>query len=151
MRDFGLRGERWDSLLGARGRDRRRSCILLPAALPAASTWLFDKSQDDLSEAARELTDRATDPLGVVLLVLIVGIGAPIVEEIFYRGLLQRSLESRFGTWPAIVGSGVIFGASHFQPLSSRHWRCSAASSPASPTAPAAWPRPSSPTSCSTW
>ena len=63
----------------------------------------------------------------MLLLVLIVGVGAPIVEEIFYRGLLFRSIENRFGTWPGIIGSGVIFGSSHLRqwlqfPLS----RCSA-------------------------
>jgi membrane protease YdiL (CAAX protease family) len=53
----------------------------------------------------------------VILLVLIVGIGAPIVEEIFYRGLLQRSIARRFGVWPGIVGSALVFGLSHFQAL----------------------------------
>ena len=46
-----------------------------------------------------------------------VGIGAPVVEEIFYRGLLQRSLERRFGVWPGILGSALLFGVSHFQLL----------------------------------
>ena len=66
---------------------------------------------------ARGLTDRATDPLGVALLVLIVGLGAPIVEEIFYRGLVLRSLERRFGSNWAIAGSAVVFGLSHFELL----------------------------------
>jgi uncharacterized protein len=78
---------------------------------------LFNLSSEDLEEPARGLTDRATDPLGVVLLVLIVGIGAPIVEELFYRGLLLRSLERRFGQAWAVAGSGLLFGATHFQPL----------------------------------
>src|SRR5690606_5417961 len=47
---------------------------------------LLDKSASDMEGPAREMTDRADGPLGVVLLILIVGVGAPIVEEIFYRG-----------------------------------------------------------------
>lgn len=78
---------------------------------------IFDISADRLEQPARDLTDRATDPVGIALLVVIVGIGAPIVEEVFYRGLLQRALANRFGVWPGIVGSAVIFGASHFQLL----------------------------------
>jgi membrane protease YdiL (CAAX protease family) len=53
----------------------------------------------------------------VVLLVLIVGIGAPIVEEIFYRGLLQRSLIRRVGARWGIALASLAFGAAHLQPL----------------------------------
>jgi uncharacterized protein len=69
----------------------------------------------DVSEAARDLTDRATGPAAVVALVLIVGVGAPIVEELFFRGLLLRSLDHRFGSLTAILGSSVVFGAVHQQ------------------------------------
>jgi uncharacterized protein len=115
VHDFAVRGERWDSLRGL-GVGVGSQLVLLPL-LYIPIYVLFDKTQDDVSQVARDLTDRATDPIGVILLVLIVGIGAPIAEEIFYRGLLYRSMENRFGTWPAIVGSGVVFGASHFQPI----------------------------------
>ncbi len=42
---------------------------------------------------------------------------APIVEELFFRGLVLRSLERRFGTVWAVVGSSAIFAATHFEPL----------------------------------
>lgn len=78
----------------------------------------LDKSSGDLEGPARELTDRATDPFGVVLLVLIVGVGAPIIEEIFYRGLMQRSLLKRgLPAWVAITVTSLVFGMSHFQLL----------------------------------
>ena len=79
---------------------------------------LLDKTSGDLEEPARELTDRADGAIGVVLLVLIVGIGAPIVEEIFYRGLLLGSLRKRGmpAGW-AIAVTSVVFGLSHFQLL----------------------------------
>ena len=44
-------------------------------------------------------------------------IGAPVIEELFFRGLLFRSLRRRFGPWPAIVGSAVVFGLAHFELL----------------------------------
>jgi len=71
----------------------------------------------DISKPARDITDRASGPVGVVLLVLIVGIGAPIVEEIFFRGLLQRSLIRKVGPIWGIGLTAVIFGAVHFEPL----------------------------------
>lgn len=79
---------------------------------------LLDKATSDLEEPARDIIDRADGPIGVILLVLIVGIGAPIIEEIFYRGLLQGALVKR-GLHPALaIGIGAtIFGFSHFEPI----------------------------------
>jgi uncharacterized protein len=115
VRDYGLRSEGWDAPLGfAAG---LLTQLLLIPLLYGPIFWLTDLDSSDLEDPARGLTDRATGSLGVIMLILIVGIGAPIVEEIFYRGLLQRSLERRFGVWPGILGSALLFGASHFQLL----------------------------------
>lgn len=79
---------------------------------------LLDKTAKDLEGPARELTDRADGFFGVILLVLIVGIGAPIVEEIFYRGFLQGALRKRgVPAAAAIAISSTVFAASHFQAL----------------------------------
>lgn len=69
----------------------------------------------DVSEAARELTDRATDPGGVILLMLIVAVGAPVVEELFFRGLVQTVLVARFGPLVGVVGQAALFAVVHFQ------------------------------------
>jgi uncharacterized protein len=115
VRDYGLRSEGWDAPLGfAAGIVTQ---LLLIPLLYGPIFWLTDLDSSDLEDPARGLTDRATDSLGIAMLILIVGIGAPIVEEIFYRGLLQRSLERRFGVWPGILGSALLFGVSHFQLL----------------------------------
>lgn len=79
---------------------------------------LLDKAAKDLEGPARELTDRADGVVGVVLLVLIVGVGAPIVEEVFYRGFLQGALLKRGLPAPLAIGiSSVVFGLSHFELL----------------------------------
>ena len=115
VEDYGLRSAGWDAPLGfAAGLGTQ---LLLIPLLYLPIFWFSDLDTGDLEDPARGLTDRATDPLGVTLLVLIVGIGAPIIEEIFYRGLLQRALVRRFGVWPGILGSAALFGASHFQLL----------------------------------
>jgi membrane protease YdiL (CAAX protease family) len=79
---------------------------------------LLDKGMDDLEGPAQTLTDRADSPVDVALLVLIVGVMAPIFEEIFWRGLLQGSLLKR-GLHPAIaIGvASLLFAATHFQLL----------------------------------
>jgi membrane protease YdiL (CAAX protease family) len=79
---------------------------------------LLDKTNHDLEGPARELTDRADGAIGVILLVLIVGIGAPIVEEVFYRGFLQGALLKRgLPPWVAIGVTSVLFGLSHVELL----------------------------------
>ncbi|MGE9833357.1 CPBP family intramembrane glutamic endopeptidase [Streptococcus orisratti] len=47
------------------------------------------------------------------MLIPIVGILGPIVEELFYRQFLASYLEDRFGTVAAISLSGLLFAASH--------------------------------------
>ena len=48
---------------------------------------------------------------------LIAVIGAPLVEELFFRGLLQRSLTTGLGIATAIAIQAVLFGFAHFSPL----------------------------------
>jgi membrane protease YdiL (CAAX protease family) len=70
----------------------------------------------DVSAEARDLTDRAHG-FGVVLLVVLTIVGAPIVEELFFRGLLLRALERRMRAPLAIGVSAILFAVVHFQPL----------------------------------
>jgi membrane protease YdiL (CAAX protease family) len=72
--------------------------------------------RDEVSESAEKLTDRATG-WGVVLLVVLVVVGAPIVEELFFRGLVLRSIQARYSDWIAVVGSAVLFALVHFEPI----------------------------------
>lgn len=71
----------------------------------------------DVSAAARELTDRATDPVSILLVFLVVGIGAPIAEEIYFRGMAQRIFGRRLRPHWAILAAAAFFAATHLQPL----------------------------------
>jgi membrane protease YdiL (CAAX protease family) len=71
---------------------------------------------DEVGQTAEKLADRAVHAPDVALLVLIVVVGAPIVEELFYRGLVLRSIERRWGSAVAVVATSVVFAALHFQP-----------------------------------
>jgi membrane protease YdiL (CAAX protease family) len=58
-----------------------------------------------------------TDEPGLFATVAFVAIiVAPIVEELFFRGLLLRSFESRFHPYAAILLQGALFGLIHLQP-----------------------------------
>jgi membrane protease YdiL (CAAX protease family) len=80
--------------------------------------WSTNVTSDDVTEPAKTLTDKATGNAGgVVLLVLVTVVMAPIVEELFFRGLVLRSAERRWGTGWAIAFSSVLFGITHFEAL----------------------------------
>ncbi len=66
----------------------------------------------EVSGPVRKLVDEANG-VALVGLVLIAVVGAPLVEELFFRGLLLRSIEKRLGPLFAIVGSSVFFGLAH--------------------------------------
>jgi membrane protease YdiL (CAAX protease family) len=78
---------------------------------------VFDLDISDVGEVAENLTDRADDPVGVVALFLVVVGIAPVVEEIFYRGLWQRAAQRRLGRWPGLLLGAVVFGVIHLQPI----------------------------------
>lgn len=72
----------------------------------------------DVSGPARDLTDRASDGgADLALLLVMIAVGAPFVEELFYRGLLLRSLELRMHRRLALVLSALVFGIVHGQAL----------------------------------
>ena len=71
----------------------------------------------DVSASARALTDRATDPASVVLVFLIVGLGAPVAEEIYFRGMVQTVFARRLAPLWAIVAAAAFFALSHLDPL----------------------------------
>ncbi len=73
-------------------------------------------SQHDLEAPVRQVTDNAHG-VSYFILTIVVVVGAPIVEELFFRGLVLRSLQRRFGDAWAVVGSAVVFGVAHFELL----------------------------------
>jgi uncharacterized protein len=79
--------------------------------------WLLDKDTGDLEERAKDLTDRAHG-FGLVMLTLVVVIGAPFAEELFFRGLALRSFSRRLGAIGGLIASSVLFAATHLDLLS---------------------------------
>ena len=52
-------------------------------------------------------------PAAWTTLVVITCIGAPLVEELFFRGLVQTRLVGRYGPFAGIFVASVLFGAAH--------------------------------------
>jgi membrane protease YdiL (CAAX protease family) len=109
--DYGLRIERRDVLAGlAAG----VACQFLLTLLYLPFTWL--NPDLDVSAEARRLID-PVQGAGLALLAMFLIVGAPVVEELFFRGMLQRALGRRFGPGPAVAVSSVVFGVTHYQPV----------------------------------
>lgn len=115
VEDYRLQATRRDVALGLAAGIATQLILLPLLYLPLLE--LLDVDRDRLDDVARNLTDKAHGTLGIVLLVLIVGIGAPIVEEILYRGLLQASLARSLPAPVAIGVTSIVFGVVHLQLL----------------------------------
>ena len=111
--DLGLR-VRWSDVplgivLGVAGQ------LVLVPAVSWPWTRLLGSDADELREPACRLAEKADDPLGVVLLFAITVVGAPVVEEVFFRGFAQRPAVARLGRPLGLLATAALFGLTHFQ------------------------------------
>jgi CAAX protease family protein len=74
---------------------------------------LFDPSvYHRLGNPAKSLTSSAHG-IGFGVLTVLVVVGSPVVEEVFFRGLLQGSMLGLTGPVPAVAISAIAFGLAH--------------------------------------
>lgn len=106
--DFGFRG-RWRDLgLGA-----LVAMVVQLLILPGIAFLLRPLlGEPEVSGPVQDLLDQADGP-AFLGLVLSVAVGAPLVEELFFRGLLLRSLQRRLPDYLAVTLSAVAFGIAH--------------------------------------
>lgn len=83
---------------------------------PLEEFWPSTFSSPQLEKSARDLYDSA-DGLWLIVLVLIVVVGAPLVEELLYRGLLQGAFVRRIDDVVAVVLVAAWFALIHFRPV----------------------------------
>lgn len=84
--------------------------------LPLEALWPATFDQERIEQSARRLYE-AADGWWVAGLVVLVVIGAPLVEELVYRGLLQGSLARRIHPPAAVVVIAAWFALVHFRPV----------------------------------
>jgi uncharacterized protein len=83
--------------------------VLIAAWLPVG--FLFSGGKMRFDELIQALIGGTTGP-GLLLAMLVVVVGAPIIEEIYYRGMLYEKLARR-SRGLAIVGTSVLFVSAH--------------------------------------
>ena len=106
--DFGFRG-RWSDL----GLGLLVALAVQILVLPAIAFLLRPLlGEPEVSGPVQDLLDKSQG-LAFLGLVLSVAVGAPLVEELFFRGLLLRSLQRRVPDWAAVALSAAAFGLAH--------------------------------------
>jgi uncharacterized protein len=89
--------------------------VLLASMVGLLSMALTDR---EITSAAGEIARRiAQEPLALILLILVAVIGAPIVEEIAFRGLLFGALIKRgVPAWLTVFLTALAFSVYHLEP-----------------------------------
>lgn len=110
-RDFGWRFEPVDIAYGL----GLGGLLLVVGSMVAAGVSFLVGLEPGAAESTNtEIIGDAADSAALWIVILAAVVIAPIVEELFFRGLCLRAIEGTFGTTAAILGSTVLFTLPHF-------------------------------------
>jgi membrane protease YdiL (CAAX protease family) len=71
--------------------------------------------KESLRDTAEPVVQLRENLLPIVVVALILVVGAPFFEELFFRGLVQGAFTNRFGARVAVFAQAVCFGAAHYR------------------------------------
>jgi membrane protease YdiL (CAAX protease family) len=107
--DFGFRFKLYDPVLGiATG----FVTLIIAGIVSQIVAQLFTTTPGENS--SRIFADQSS-AFVVIATAVLAAVGAPIVEELFFRGLTQRAIDRRLGTIPGVILSALLFGLLHWQ------------------------------------
>lgn len=113
--DFGLRLRPVDLPLGIAVGVVSQLAMVRLLYLPFK--WLAPGFYERVGEETDEVLD-VTAAGGRVVLVVLLVLAVPVVEELFFRGLVQGALLKRLGRpAPAVAIGAVVFGVTHYEPV----------------------------------
>jgi membrane protease YdiL (CAAX protease family) len=120
--DFGFRIRPWPDLLTGVVVGVASQLLLVPLLELPLAPFVHNLSKQ-VGKPAQELT-QDVHGLGLVVLALFVCVGSPLVEELFFRGLLMRALlggTARLGATLQVVVSiavtSLLFALAHFEAI----------------------------------
>jgi membrane protease YdiL (CAAX protease family) len=113
--DYGLRFKPID-LLGLPIGVACQLALLRAVYWPLEEGWPETFSRERLEKTARTLSDSA-EGVWVLALGVVIIIGAPFVEELMFRGLLQGAFVRRINDVIAVVLVAAWFALIHFRPV----------------------------------
>ncbi len=111
IRDFRVTGG-WSAVgWGALGSLAARMAAGMAVAMIVVISRRFSGTNDRVFRAFDNTT------VGFIIVSLLAVVGAPIVEELFFRGVVQGAFLDSLGTAGAVSLQAVLFGLAHFTPL----------------------------------
>jgi sodium transport system permease protein len=75
-----------------------------------AQRYHFTSDRPALQEMVR---DALHNPFAIFLFFIVVSVGAPVFEELLFRGLLHSTLRARLGQGVALILTALIFALMH--------------------------------------
>jgi membrane protease YdiL (CAAX protease family) len=91
------------------------SSLIILGVLYPPFLWLLRQISGhkvSIGQSARNLGTEGRGA-GFVVFAVLVALGAPLAEELFFRGFLQRSLQRMLGRVPGLGVAAVLFGLAH--------------------------------------
>lgn len=89
------------------------SLLMIGSVAAGLVLWMFGLSPEEQASNVGIVNDDSGSVWKWVMIASVV-IGAPIAEELFFRGLLLGALRRRFGSIVAVVGSSLAFTSVHY-------------------------------------
>ncbi len=109
VEDFGLRVRPIDVVYGL------GVAVAMLLVAGGIATLLSELLGADAADSTNtQIIDDAANTSAIWIIAIAAVVVAPIVEELFFRGLCLRAIEKRFGTTAAVVGSSILFTLPHF-------------------------------------
>lgn len=114
-RQYGSASLRRDYGLRVKGRDLLWGVLAATGALAVAQGVILVFAHSRFAGSNDQvLTQQKGDEVGLVVVALVVAVGAPFFEELFFRGFLRIALQSHFGPHGAVWLQAIFFGFAHF-------------------------------------
>jgi membrane protease YdiL (CAAX protease family) len=104
--DFGLQPTRFWRGVGW-------SVLTWVGFLVVTAIWVSLIGADNTDEELPKSLGVDESDVALVSVALLVCVGAPLVEEFFFRGFFFTALSSWRGIWPAAIFTGLVFGLIH--------------------------------------
>jgi sodium transport system permease protein len=119
-------GCRWKDAFGLRAPSRRGWArtlpwlLLIPAFQEGADllmTWGFPVEAPGFAAEQAKLLLGLSGRIGLVATVAVFALTPALCEELVFRGLVLRGLARARSRWVPLLGSALLFGAFHVQPM----------------------------------
>ena len=87
----------------------------MAAGIAVAMVIVFSRRYVGTNDRMFRVFER--DTVAFVIVALLAVVGAPIVEELFFRGVVQGAFLDAIGVGWAVTAQALLFGLAHFNPL----------------------------------